>query len=53
MFSFGPLYSILMQQREFLEACKFEVPQPLLLQTGHGIDVGEKLREQTHPFQIS
>lgn len=53
MFSFGPLYPILMQQREFSEACRFEVPQPLLLQTGHGIDVGEKLREFNSDSPIS
>ncbi|KAK4826394.1 hypothetical protein QYF61_008065 [Mycteria americana] len=41
MFSFGPLYPIVIQQRELLEACEFEVPQPLLLQTGRDIDVAE------------
>lgn len=53
MFSFGPLYPIVIQQSEFLEACEFEVPWPLLLQTGRDIGVGEKLREQVHSFPIS
>lgn len=53
MFSFVAPYPVVIQQTEFVEACEFEVPWPLLLQTGQDIDVGEKLREQIHSFPIS
>lgn len=52
MFSFVAPYPVVIQQTESVEACDFEVPQPLLLQTGQDIDVGEKLREQFHSFPI-